>query len=55
MEEGKGENSFANIFIRFLFSVGLKRAKYRNMGERGGKECMYIKDWLKPIFPVLLT
>jgi hypothetical protein len=32
-------------------AVELKRGKYRNWGEGGGKGCMYIKDWFKPIFP----
>jgi hypothetical protein len=27
----------------------MKRGKLKKLGESRGRECMYIKDWFKPI------
>ena len=41
-----------NSFLNYWLEEGQIK---KNWGESGGKECMYIKDWFKPIFLLFLT
>jgi hypothetical protein len=38
----------------FFFGYRLEDGRIKKLGESGGKRCMYIEDWFKPIFPFLL-
>jgi hypothetical protein len=44
---------FFYLRIIFFFATELKKGKQKNWDESGGKGCMYIKDWFKPIFLLL--
>ena len=51
---GGGDNFFLPA-SSVLLATELKMDKLKNWGEIGGKCCMYIKDWFKPIFRLFLT
>ena len=56
-----GQSNEANTFPIFFLPKNsfsghwIENGQINNWGESGGKGCMYIKDWLKPILPVFLT
>jgi hypothetical protein len=37
----------------FLLPINLKKENFKKLGGSGGKGCIYIKEWFKPIFPSL--
>jgi len=52
---GGGGDNFFLPSRSVLLATELKMDKLKNWGEIGGKCCMYIKDWFKPIFRLFLT
>jgi len=56
-ERGKENAPLAFFYIRRVFlATELKRGKYKkNFHFSGGNGCLYIKDWLQPIFPLFLA
>jgi hypothetical protein len=40
------------VCLRIIyFGYCVEEGQIKKRAECGGKECMYIKDWLKPTFP----
>ena len=51
---GASEANIPQIFSlpKNIFGLlSLRRANREILGDNGGKECMYIKDWFKALFP----
>jgi len=43
------------LYLRISFGYGVEGWHIKNWGNKEGKGCMYIKDSLKPVFPLFLT